>query len=86
MATASAGAAAAEAELDEEDETEEDELDEEDEDEASDEEDEDDEDALVCGSVVWAQTLVPISVRLRQSAMTIFALMFFIKITPICGF
>ncbi len=83
MATASAGAAAAEAELDEEDEAEEDELDEEDEDEAS---DEDDEDALVCGSVVWAQTLVPISVRLRQSAMTIFALMFFIKITPICGF
>jgi hypothetical protein len=79
LATASAGAAVADAEDDALDEAEDDEASDEDED------DEDEEDA-VCGSVVWAQTLVPIRVRLRQSAMTVFALMFFIKVTPICGF
>lgn len=86
MATASAGAAVADAEDDALDEAEDDEASDED-DEASDEdEDDEDEEDAVCGSVVWAQTLVPIRVRLRQSAMTVFALMFFIKVTPICGF
>ncbi|BBF80836.1 hypothetical protein EM6_1422 [Asticcacaulis excentricus] len=91
MATASPGAAVADAEDDALDEAEDDEASDEDEDEDEDEDDEDededeDEEDAVCGSVVWAQTLVPIRVRLRQSAMTVFALMFFIKVTPICGF